>query len=73
MAAKKETKKEKGKITEDLEKLKAIVDWFESRDEVDVEEGLEKVKEGSEIVKRLRARMREVENEFEAVKKDLEQ
>jgi pyruvate formate-lyase activating enzyme-like uncharacterized protein len=65
-------KKEKGKITEDLEKLKKIVEWFESRDEVDVEEGLSKVKEGSEIVKRLKVRMAEIENEFEVVKEDLE-
>ncbi len=65
-------KKEKGKITEDLAKLRAIVDWFESRDEVDVEEGLEKVKDGSAIVKRLKARMQEVENEFEEIKKDFE-
>ncbi|MCL4392201.1 exodeoxyribonuclease VII small subunit [Patescibacteria group bacterium] len=66
-------KKEKSKITEDLAKLKKIVEWFEAREEVDVEEGLEKVKEGSEIVKRLKARMGEIENEFEMVKKDLEQ
>lgn len=66
-------KKEKSKITEDLAKLKKIVEWFEAREEVDVEEGLEKVKEGSEIVKRLKTRMGEIENEFEMVKKDLEQ
>ncbi len=65
-------KKEKGKITEDLTKLKKIVEWFESREEVDVEEGLRRVKEGSEIVKRLRSRMKEVENEFETIKEDLE-
>ncbi len=65
-------KKEKGEITEDLAKLKKIVEWFEAQEEVDVEEGLGKVKEGSGIVKRLKARMGEIENEFEIIKKDLE-
>ncbi len=65
------TQKEKGKITIDLEKLKKIVEWFESREEIDVEEGLKRVKEGSEIVGRLKARMGEIENEFREIKKDL--
>ncbi len=65
------TKKDKSKITDELDRLNKIVEWFESREEIDVEEGLNRVKEGSEIIKRLKSRIKDVENEFELVKKDL--
>jgi exonuclease VII small subunit len=55
-----------------LEKLKNIVEWFESQEEIDIEEGLKKVKEGAQIIKALKLRMKEIENEFEEIKKDLE-
>jgi 5-formaminoimidazole-4-carboxamide-1-beta-D-ribofuranosyl 5'-monophosphate synthetase len=42
------------------------------REAVDVEKGLEKVKEGVQLVKASRERLKEVENEFEDVKKELE-
>ncbi|MCL4399923.1 exodeoxyribonuclease VII small subunit [Patescibacteria group bacterium] len=64
-------KKSKSDIASDLNDLQKIVEWFESREDVDVEEGLKKVKEGSLIVKRLRARIKDVENDFEILKKDL--
>ena len=40
--------------------------------EVDVEKGLNKVKEGAKLIKASRARLEELENESEIVKKDLE-
>lgn len=58
-------------ITESLKKLREITKWFEEQDEVDVEKGLEKVKEGAEIISASRARLRELENEFEEVKKKI--
>lgn len=58
-------------LTEALKKLEDINEWFESQEEIDVELGLEKVKEGVKLVKESQKRLREVENEFEAVKKDL--
>lgn len=66
---KKDTSKEN--IAQSLEKLETIVRWFDQQDQVDVEEGLTKVREGAVLVKDLRARLKEVENEFEEVKKDL--
>ena len=58
-------------LTETIKKLRAITTWFESQDEIDVEKGLERVKEGAELIKASRARLKELENEFEEVKKQL--
>jgi exonuclease VII small subunit len=63
---------ENSNLSESLKKLEAISDWFDNQEEVDVEKGLEKVKEGVELIKLSRARLREVENEFNDVKKELE-
>jgi exodeoxyribonuclease VII small subunit len=59
-------------LTQSLKKLEEIVEWFESRQEVDVEKGLEKVKEGALLIKASKERLKKVENEFEEVKKELE-
>ncbi len=66
------TKKEnKESITESLDRLEKIVRWFDEQDQVDVQQGLEKVREGASLVKELRGRLKAVENEFEELKKDL--
>ncbi len=57
-------------LKESLRKLDEIVDWLENQEEVDVEAGLEKVKEGAVLVKDCKARLAEIENEFEKVKKE---
>jgi len=58
-------------LKESLSKLNEIVDWFESQEEVDVEAGLEKVKEGAGLVKDCKIRLAEIENEFEKIRKDV--
>ncbi len=58
-------------LSETLKKLEAISSWFDSQREVDVEEGLKKVKEGAELIKTSKARLAEIENEFEEVKKGM--
>jgi exodeoxyribonuclease VII small subunit len=60
-------------LTQSLKKLEEIVEWFESQEEVDVEKGIEKVKEGALLIKASRERLKKVENEFEEVKKELEE
>lgn len=55
-----------------LKKLEEIADWFENQEEVDVEVGLEKVKEAVTLIKEARTRIREVENEFEEIKKEID-
>jgi exodeoxyribonuclease VII small subunit len=62
----------KGTIKESLNKLEEIVGWFDAQDEVDVEAGLDKVKEGAALIKELKARLKKAENEFKEIKKDLE-
>jgi exodeoxyribonuclease VII small subunit len=60
-------------LSESLKKLEEITEWFEHQDEIDVEKALEKVKEGVVLIKESKTRLKEVENEFEIVKKELEQ
>ena len=62
---------QKEKIGESLSKLENIVKWFSSQKEVDVEEGLERVKEGAVLIKDLKERLKKVENEFHEIKQDL--
>ncbi|MFZ1626306.1 MAG: exodeoxyribonuclease VII small subunit [Candidatus Moraniibacteriota bacterium] len=64
------TKKES--LGEALKKLESITAWFENQEEIDVEKALEKVKEGVTLIKASKERLREVENEFEVVKKELD-
>lgn len=66
------SKKQKSGIGAKLDKLSEIVSWFEEQKDVDVEHGLEKAREGAVLIKELKQRMKEVENEFMEIKKDLE-
>ena len=63
---------DKEKISEQLKKLETIAHWFDSQKEIDVEEGLKKVKEGAVLIKDLKIKLKKVENEFREIKKDLE-
>jgi len=61
----------KTNIKASLDELEKISSWFESQKDIDVEQGLEKVKTAAVLIKDLKARLRDVENEFEEVKKEL--
>ncbi|MEP7162685.1 MAG: exodeoxyribonuclease VII small subunit [Candidatus Moraniibacteriota bacterium] len=65
----KETKTES--LGDSLKRLEAILAWFDEQESVDVEKGLEKVKEGALLLKTSRERLKAVENEFTVVKKEL--
>jgi exonuclease VII small subunit len=58
-------------ITETMKKLRAITEWFEAQEEIDVEKGIEKIKEGAELIRASKERLKELENEFEDIKKKL--
>lgn len=62
----------KNTISDSLKKLKEIVKWFDEQEEIDVEAGLEKVKQGAILIKESKAQLKNVENEFEKVKEDLQ-
>ncbi len=66
------TKKQKSDIGAKLDKLAEIVAWFDEQKEVDVERGLEKAREGAVLIKELKEKMKDVENEFREIKKDLQ-
>ena len=62
----------KASLSDSLKKIQDIIRWFDNQEEVDVEKGLEKIKEGATLIKASRTRLKEIENEFEIVKKELE-
>ena len=59
-------------LSANLKRLQEIAGWFDSREEVDIEAALEKVKEAAVLLKSAKLRLKEIENEFEEVKKELE-
>jgi exodeoxyribonuclease VII small subunit len=54
-----------------MEKLEKINEWFASPD-IDLEEGLTKLKEGKELLQFCRERLAAVENQFQEIKVELE-
>jgi len=59
-------------LKDSLKKLNEIVGWFEAQEEIDVEAGLEKVKQGAALVKVCKKRLSEIENEFEQIQREVE-
>ena len=59
-------------LDSNLKRLVEISEWFDDQREINVEEGLKKVKEAVELIKTSRERLREVENEFEEIKKKID-
>lgn len=75
MTAKKTVEKTSGEkidLAANIKELRAIAQWFETQSEVDIEEGLVKIKEGARLIKESRVRLADLENQFEEVKKELE-
>lgn len=61
------------KVKESLDKLESIVEWFDKQEDIDLEEGLEKVKAGAEIVKDLKSKLKGIENKFKEIKGGLDE
>ena len=59
-------------LTKTLKELHTIVEWFEDQEDVDIEEGLKKVKDAAGLIKLSKTRLKEVENEFEEIEKEIE-
>ena len=64
-----EDTKDTKNLGKNLKRLSEITAWFDNQEEIDVEEGLKKVKEAVSLIKASKARLKEVENEFEDIKK----
>lgn len=65
-------KKEKNSISESIKKLKKISDWFDGQENIDLEEGLKKVKEGAMLIKETKEKLRNIKNEFEEIQRGIE-
>ena len=50
-------------FSEAMKELEAINTWFQNED-IDLEEGLEKLRRGQELIKNCQQRLKKVENEF---------
>jgi len=59
-------------LNDNLKRLSEITDWFDKQEEVDVEAGLEKVKEAVQLIKASKERLKKIENEFEEIKKEVD-
>lgn len=76
MTEKKSLPKEEISLKDNLKKLSDIAEWLESQeqsDEPDFEEGLQKVKEAADLIKKSRERLTKITNEFEEVRKELDE
>ena len=65
-------KKDTENLNNSLKRLAEITGWFDNQKEIDVEEGLKKVKEAAELIKSSRKRLKTIENEFEEIKKEID-
>jgi len=65
-------KSETKNLNDNLKRLSEITEWFENQEEIDVEEGLKKVKEAVGLIKASKERLRVVENEFKEIKKEVD-
>ena len=57
-------------IKTNLEELENIARWFESDNAFNLEEGIEKVKKASEIIRVLKYELKGVENEFKILRRE---
>lgn len=68
-----EKQSEKQNLKQTIKRLSEISNWFDAQEEVDLEEGIKKVKEASALLKASKKRLHEIENEFEEIKRDIEE
>lgn len=61
---------EKSDLSDSLKKIDKIVEWFESQRDMDLEKGLAKIKEAMNLIKISKEKFRNIENEFEEIKKE---
>lgn len=62
---------DKPNLTQSLKELEAIAAWFDEQQEVDVEEGLTKVREAAKLIKDSKLRLAAIENEFQEIEKEI--
>jgi hypothetical protein len=63
----------KNNFKDQLKEISAILEWFDSQEELDIEAALEKIKKASELIKMSKNRLVQIENEFREIKKAAEE
>jgi len=63
-----DNKKEKS-LDQLLSELEEIMKWFDNQENIDLGEGLQKVKQGNDLIKESKKRLQNVENEFKEISK----
>lgn len=58
-------------LNNNLKRLSEITEWFDNQEEIDIEEGLKKVKEAVALIRAGKERLKGIENEFEEIKKEI--
>src|SRR5215212_4774467 len=56
-------------FTQSVSRLEEINSWFQNED-FNLDEGLQKLREGNDLIKKCRGRLKAVENEFVQIKQD---
>ena len=64
-------KKQEINLTQSLTELNKIVSWFDEQENVDVEQGLDKVRAAAKIIKESKTRLAQIENEFKEIEKEM--
>ncbi len=64
-------KKQETNLTQSLTELNKIVSWFDEQENVDVEQGLEKVRAAATLIKDSKTRLAQIENEFKEIEKEM--
>jgi len=63
---------DKNDLKKHLDEIQKILAWFESQEELDVEQALEKVKAAAALIKAGKERLAKIENEFKEIKAEIE-
>ena len=59
-------------LSNNIKQLSKITEWFENQEDIDIEEGLKKVKEAAVLIKASKERLKTIENEFKEIKKEVD-
>ncbi len=59
-------------LKEAMDELRHIAQWFDMQDNFDLEQSLVHLKKGAQIVSQAKKRLKDIENEFEEIKKEIE-
>jgi len=73
MSQAEKTEKIDDNLSENLKELAEISSWFDEQREVDIENGLEKVRRAAELIKASKKRLSSIENQFKEIKKDIDE